>query len=64
MGKNQKINKCQNPQWDKLIELPICNYSDFVEIELMAGGIFSDTKLGYYKIGIEELSNEPEKKDY
>ena len=47
--KTPKINKSQNPQWDILIELPICNYSDFVEIELNGGGVFNDTKLGYFK---------------
>ena len=60
--KTETIKNCQNPQWNKIIILPICNLSDYFELEVNSVGLLGDTKLGYYKIGLEEISNEIEKK--
>ena len=60
--KTKIIKNCQNPQWNQILQLPICNYSDYAEIEVNSSGLLGSTKLGNFKIGIEELSNEIEKK--
>ena len=60
--KTNVIKNSQNPQWSTIIELPICNLSDYVELEVYSSGLISNTKLGYYKLGLEEISEKVEKK--
>ena len=59
--KTNSIKSCQNPQWNQIIFLPFSSLSGYVEIEVISG-LIKNTKLGYYKIGLELISDKPEKK--
>jgi hypothetical protein len=47
--KTKIIKNCQNPQWNQILQLPICNYSDYAEIEVNSSGLLGSTKLGNFK---------------